>query len=205
MTKDDVMLQHYIDTINQDCFDEYDILDFLIFIRERINKASYQAIYDFCDLMAHRNRDDGRAMQSIRAAIDNKYATSRKTGHVLGYEGIPSHMWEREWNQLAAEYHFTITPERLNDISLCIISLSQGTKYDDANGHHGEMAIFQNKGGFLSLSTSEGRPDSYHICYFKAGPYKFLVEFEAGYITVPVETIREDGKLRLKTPTEYII
>ena len=48
------IFKHYKYVIENRKFDEYDILGFLIFVRNFISKDKYKYIYEFTDLVAHR-------------------------------------------------------------------------------------------------------------------------------------------------------
>lgn len=94
--KEMTMLNHYRSIIENRSFDEYDILGFLIFIRARIR--SYKLVLEFCDLIAHRERNQGYVMHCIRVAIEANYEFAKKSMAVKGYNGIRWEQWKAEWN-----------------------------------------------------------------------------------------------------------
>ena len=69
--KEQIILNHYKTIIEKRAFDEYDILGFLIFIRAWVTNDG--VIREFCDLIAHRERNQGRVMRCIEGAIKNDY------------------------------------------------------------------------------------------------------------------------------------
>lgn len=73
--KEQIILNHYKTIIEKRAFDEYDILGFLIFIRAWVTNDG--VIREFCDLIAHRERNQGRVMRCIEGAIKNDYESAR--------------------------------------------------------------------------------------------------------------------------------
>lgn len=205
ITKREIILKHFVEKISSNTFDEYDILAFLIYIRESLPKKEFPIIRDFCDMIAHRDRDRGLAMDSITAAIENQYEIAKDRKHIVGYKGINQEKWEKEWSALGTQYDLIIDESLLREISLCILSLAQETEYKDKDGNYGKMVLFQTSDDYLALCTTEGKPHSYFICFFKVGPFEFKKMFPAGRIVEPVETIRIDSTLRLKDTRDYII
>ena len=94
-TKERVILKHYKEIIENHLFDEYDILGFLIYIREKLDKGNFKFIPEFADLVAHRHRDKGIVMDNIREAIINDY--QRENNKVKRYHGIKWKTWRKEW------------------------------------------------------------------------------------------------------------
>ena len=75
--KNDVILSHYKYLIENYLFDEYDILGFLIFIREQIDDSRCHFVKEFCDLIAHRTRDEGIIKDNIKNKSDINYLERR--------------------------------------------------------------------------------------------------------------------------------
>lgn len=69
--KNNIILEHYKKLFTNYMFDEYDILGFLIFIREQIDKSTCQFIQEFADLIAHRTRNQGIIRENIVRSINN--------------------------------------------------------------------------------------------------------------------------------------
>lgn len=110
-----VILQHYKNKIEEQLFDEYDILGFLIFVRSYIGlSADFKTINEFSNLIAHRKRDRGRVMESIEVAIKNNYEVAKGTKKIKGYNGIHYNEWEKEWYKLGEKFDikFYIFKER---------------------------------------------------------------------------------------------
>lgn len=204
--KETLMLKHYKNLIENQSFDEYDILGFLIFIRRHIDgKCEYTYLQEFADLIAHRERDQGLIFNSIKAAAKNSYQTRKDGRKVVGYNGISYQTWVMQWKELGKNYQILIDPSIVKEITLCVFSLAQHTQYDDKNGYAGKIDIFQGKDNSLAMATSEQSPSSLFVCFMKSGKYDFIRTLPAGYLKKPVETIRENGKLRLKDEDGYII
>lgn len=190
------IFNHYKYLIEKNSFDEYDIWGFLILIRNYIDKIQYRGIFEFCNLIAHRNRDRGIVMECIEKAITNNYATLPDSKAVMGYQGIAKERWEKEWSLFATQYDVSISKQAMADLMLCMFSLAQDTEYSSLQGA-GKIVVFQGKNGVLSLVTTEGLLDSQYVCFSQFGPYKFLYEYSAGKITDVVETKRVGTELQL--------
>lgn len=90
------ILEHYKIIIENENFDEYDILGFLIFSRNYLDK-NLKCIGEFTDLIVHRNRDRGIVMNNIKNTIKNNYAYNEETNKVIDYKGIGEKEWGDEW------------------------------------------------------------------------------------------------------------
>ena len=203
--KGKMILYHYTNLLETRKFDEFDILGFLIFIRDYVSSSDYPYIRDFAHLVAHRRRNIGRAMRCITVAIENEYLLVSGTNKVDGYHGVQYSDWEHEWVQLANKFQFNIDNETILEITLCVFSLAQFTEYDDDKGHKGFIDLMQGLDGSLALYTHEGTPQSLYVCFALAKGFNFITEMPAGHILSPVYTIRENGILRLKSELEYLI
>ena len=84
--KEQIILNHYKTIIEKRAFDEYDILGFLIFIRAWVTNDG--VIREFCDLIAHRERNQGRVMRCIEGAIKNDYECIAGSKKVKGYHNM---------------------------------------------------------------------------------------------------------------------
>lgn len=106
--KEQLMLRHYSKLLDEFLFDEYDILGFLMLIREHIRKSkSYPCILEFADLIAHHERDQDLVFDAIKTAIENGYKTSDGK-RVIDYKGIDETTWKSEWNQLLTELNISV-------------------------------------------------------------------------------------------------
>ncbi len=194
-----VILQHYKNKIEEQLFDEYDILGFLIFVRSYIGlSADFKTINEFSNLIAHRKRDRGRVMESIEVAIKNNYEVAKGTKKIKGYNGIHYNEWEKEWYKLGEKFDIKFTPKIIKEVTICIFSIAQFTEYKSGN-YSGRIEILRSENS-LHLVTTEGEPKSLFITFFivtmdstqKIESEKFYPVFE------PVEAIRINGKLELR-------
>lgn len=190
------ILKHYKSVIENRLFNEYDFLGFLIFIRSYIQKRKCPGIYELCDLVAHRNRDRGIVMDCIEKAIANNYETLPNSKAIRGYQGIEKEQWESEWKRIGIMFQINISAQTTLEIMLCLFSLLQNTEYFSNSGS-GKIVLVQGKEGVLSLATTEGKSDSFYVCFSKYGPYSFCYEYPAGIITDIVETKRIQNELQL--------
>ena len=165
--KEKMMLAHYRALIQDNTFDEYDILGFLIFIRRHIRHNEKMAyIEEFTDLIAHRERDRGIIVNSIRNAKANAYNTEAGTKTVIGYHGLKMDRWIKEWEGLEEACSISFSSTTMHEISLCICSLCQGTHYKFGDNQVGKIELIQSNDDCLGLVTSEGLPNSLYICFF---------------------------------------
>ena len=70
--KERLMITHYFGLLAENSFTEYDILGFLMVLRQELDSEKYKYIYDFANLIAHRSRNQGVAMDAIKGALSGK-------------------------------------------------------------------------------------------------------------------------------------
>jgi len=202
--KEIAILNHYRNIIEQKKFDEYDILGFLIFIRRHIEKE-YTYIFEFANLIAHRERDHGIVMKCIAGAIENQYQTKKNGKTVIGYSGMRYETWVNEWKRFAEQYNFTLDKNIIKEITICVFSLAQYANYDDKKGHTGHIELFMGKDHSLGLTTVGNEPGSLYVCFAKCENFVFKIELSAGHFKAPIETERINGVLMIKYMDEYIL
>lgn len=203
--KETKMLQHYKFILENRMFDEYDILGFMIFIRRHLPAKKYEYIRDFSDLIAHRERDKGIVVGCIAAGAKNNYALNADGKTLKGYHGIDTRKWNAEWQELGKEFGIGINADIIKEITLCIFSLSQHTKYVCKDGISGTIKLFFATDDFIYLATSENQGSARWVCFAKCGSLVFVRDYTKGYLKKPVETKRENGVLRLRDEDGYII
>lgn len=201
--KEQLISTHFKNIIEKREFDEYDIYGFLIFIREHI-KSESKVVIEFCDLIAHRKRNQGIVKRCIEVAESNNYKTIPNTNIVSGYKGIRYDMLKTELECILELFGIDFSDDTIKEIVICIFSLTQFSKYEWKDGV-GEIILSQGKGGKLSLYTDSGKKNSLRVCFSELEGIDFKKEFSWGIIDLPVETTRKDGKLRLFDGTDYII
>ena len=205
--KNNIILEHYKKLFINYMFDEYDILGFLIFIREQIDKSTCQFIQEFADLIAHRTRNQGIIRENIVRSINNSYKCNSK-GKVIDYKGIEWEAWVNEWEKLGSQIDCDFLKDNkklLKQITVCIISLAQDTKYYDKDVIIGKVEPFVDGSNNLSLVTTEGNPNSLMVCLMKCGPFNNIVDNNNGFFDYPIETKRENGLLCLYYNDEKIL
>lgn len=204
--KADLILKHYKNIIENKEFDEFDILGFLIFIRSYIeNDINFNSIKEFSDLIAHRERDRGKIMNSISNAIKSNYFYDINTKKVSGYTGISEMTWKKEWKDLGNKFNIQIDDIVIKEITLCIFSLAQKSIYNK-DGYSGVVEFDAiSKDGEIALLTTEGNTNSFYICFLKYGGYKVDSKCDVEPILDIVYTFRDNGKLKLKCKSDTII
>ena len=204
--KEEQIRIHYKKMIETNLFDEYDIMGFLIFIRRHIEKDKFPNIIEFAHLIAHRKRDRGKVNDCIVNAIDNKYQTDSGSQRVKDYDGMRYEDWVKEWKEFGEIIDINFTDNVIKDLTVCVFSLSQFASFEDRNMKGaGLLELFVGEKGELSLVTTEGEPHSPYVCYSMCGNFKVCRNIPMGHLRNPVETIRVDGKLRLKDADGFLI
>ena len=178
--KAESIMNYYRQLIQNQEFDEYDILGFLIFIRNSIkSNGKYPFIVEFTDLIAHRERERGIIMNCIRKAIYNKYRYYKKSRKICGYRGIQEKDWRNEWISFGEKFGININEDIIREITLCIYSLAQKTQYNDKNLYVGRIEFYIEKStGTITLLTTEGNKDSLYICFSKYKGYEITECYE---------------------------
>ncbi len=202
--KAELILEHYKKIIEHRMFNEYDILGFLIFIRTFANASRYPFIHDFCDLIAHRNREWGNVMDCIKSCVLYHCETLPGTNIVKGYHGMRYTAWEEEWNKLGLELGIRLSAIIIIEITICVFSLAQYTVYDDKKGNRGRIELCQNDYS-LALTTVADGEYTFFVCFAEVKVFDMKKKYPFGHIDEIVETERTDGILHLKTATAYII
>ena len=206
--KERLMIAHYFGLLAENNFTEYDILGFLMVLRREMDKEKYKYIHDFSNLIAHRNRDKGVAMDAIKGAIDSNYEFIAGTRKIKGYHGVPYDKWVSEWKNLAANFSKQLSDETIHDITICVFSLAQNTIYTKTctkegktKRYGGKMDLLGSKDGELMLGTAENEQNL--SIWFASTSNKKLEDLKP--INATVETFRKDGILHLGTRDGAII
>ena len=206
--KERLMITHYFGLLAENSFTEYDILGFLMVLRQELDSEKYKYIYEFANLIAHRSRNQGVAMDAIQGAIDNGYKIIDGTTKIRGYHGIPYDKWKTEWQNLSACFSMQLSDEAVHDITICVFSLAQNTVYNKTETkdgvtkrYSGKMDLFGSKDRELMLGTAENEQNL--SIWFASTSNKKLEDLKP--INATVETFRKDGILHLGTIDGAII
>lgn len=206
-SKELINLQYYRDLIERRKFDEYDIIGFLVLIREHINKKLNPLFFDIANGIAHRKRNKGRIFDSIYFAILNNY-TINQNGHVDGYHGIFYDEWKLECANLSKQFSIKMTPIISIELAVCVFSLIHHSKYEtNEHSHNKEITI---KGSIelitdqnsLSILTSDD-VNGITICFMKIENIEILKK--DFFIMNVVETYRKNKFLYLRSKDEVIL
>lgn len=207
--KAQAILKHYKDKFESRSFDEYDIMSFLIFIRNYFNHINgIEIIKDFSHLVAHRKRDRGKIMEAIAFSIKNrekiaKGARENFNYKVADYPGIEYKDWEKEWFKLGDEFNITFTTEIIIEVTMCILSISQFTEYKSEDGKFsGELGMARSENA-LSLHTTHTvakneKPLSIIFFNLLINPSKVIKDEKFKIVDVPIEAVRVNGELKLR-------
>lgn len=197
--KEKMMISHYSSIFTDYNFDEYDVLGFLIVVRRVIrNNRKYRNILEFADLIAHRERDRGQAYNAMKQAISNQYAIDDKKKTVKGYNGITEDSWKNEWKKLFNELDILYSKRLMDEITLCVCSLANGSVYRKNEQSIGKMYVGLDT-ETIALLTTEGGNDSLSVGFFV---YKGITAEARSDYEFPQESFeakRIDGDLVLMT------
>ena len=191
------IFEHYKYIIEHRKFNEYEILGFLIFIRNFIRKNKYEYIYEFTDLVAHRKRDRGIIMESIANAIDNKYECVEGTKKLKGYKSIAEEDWKEQWVKFGKDYDIDLNEIIIKEIVLCIFSLAQKAVYIKNNKKGCIDIMTLSNSGSVSMITSELEGESPCVCFSKYNGYKVYIDFNGAFDKEILYAIRNNGVLQL--------
>lgn len=195
--KEKLILSHYKQSLENQLFDEFDLLGFFIFIRSFINKGTFPNIYEICDTVAHRKRNQGKAYTGIKNIIKNQYHIIGRGKKLQGANGITEKSWKHEWIRFGNDYSIKINDSIIQDISLCVVSLLQDVQIqDDQKKTFAYLKIFKFQ-NTLSTIITEGNDDSPSVIFFI--PRTTTEVICDGIIDDAVYTVRENEKLRLLT------
>lgn len=198
-----LILKSYKFKLEEFRFDELDILGFLIFIRQYITEQYFPAVQEFCDLIAHRNRDRGRAMRSIEKAYNNNFDVNEE-GKVKGSEGIYAKDWRDEWIRLFSKFGIEFSDAILKELTLCIISLAQETEYQSSIGS-GNLVVFIDDENNIDLCYRINSPNSLYVTFLKSGRWLLSDDCPKGDIQTPIITVRKNRQLRVKCEDQFIV
>lgn len=174
--KENLLMKEYKFKFVNNSFVEYDIYGFLILIRNYTKnfEKSYSYIIEFCDLIAHRERDRGLIMNTISRAIESKYKAD-KFGKIILVNGIDIKKWKKEWEKLSRSLNLDLTEKNIDEITMCIFSLAHGTIYNNfgnnytkkRHNHRGKVKIFRDINNNLYIGVGANRRNSKFFVFAK--------------------------------------
>ncbi|MBE6113950.1 MAG: hypothetical protein E7191_02620 [Erysipelotrichaceae bacterium] len=217
--KELVIFNHYKYLIENRLFDEFDILGFLIFIREYVDESKYIIISEYCNLIAHRTREHGKTMDAIKqleviapkvirstASYDvvNKKKKPAKR-YKLNNAGIKESEWNKELDSFFQEYGIQVNEQIKKEFILCIFSFAQNTNYENGNvnGKAELLQMLADNTLILTITLTDGTKSPVFV-FSIVGPFNFLKKLKNPTIEEAVVTKRENGELRLLIGDEYL-
>lgn len=210
--KEIINLKKYKELIENRKFDEYDIIGFLILIRPYLNNTT-QFVLDFANGIAHRERDRGHAFECIMDAAKNGYHVD-SNGKVIGYSGINEVEWNKEWNDISKHFSIKITPIIISEITLCIYSLFQFSKFRYSNDiikkkpelkdYQGTFELLIDNSNNLHFCTSEQKTKRM-VCYGRIKNTQVDSKYKNKFFKSAVETSRINKKLYLMYNGEKVL
>lgn len=200
-------LQHYKKLIENRKFDEYDIMGFLVLIREYINPKKNPIIFDIANGTAHRTRNRGKIYDCIYFAILNNYSIG-DDGHVEGYHGVLDSELESECSSLSKQFNIKITPIISVELAVCMFSIIHRSKYETNDKSlkkeitiRGSIEMMTSENS-LSILTSDDI-NKITVCFMKIKNIDVMLKNE--FITTTVETYRKNKFLYLRSEGKDIL
>ena len=200
-------LEHYKQLIENRKFDEYDIMGFLVLIREYLDSKKNPIIFDIANGTAHRKRNKGKIYDCIYFAIQNNYSID-KNGHVEGYHGVFDSEWKLECTNLSKQFNIKITPIISTELAVCMFSIIHRSRYEtDKKLNNKKLSI---KGSIemmtgensLSILTSDDI-NKITVCFMKIENIDVIEKNE--FIMNAVETYRKNKFLYLRSNGKDIL
>ncbi len=209
--KEEQLFLYYWNRIVGREFDEHDIYSLLILIRGLNPKGEIPLhIRDYGDLIAHRRRNRGAAIDAISGAKSNHYEIN-SSNKVKGYKGASLEEWEKEWNELAILTKQSSLPnETIREIVLCIMALSQFVQLNKSEDEiDAEFTLHLGNHNKIALCTHEKGNNNVYATYTVLDKIEIIHPecYEDAHYQIcdPVEAIRENGVLRLRTERGYLL
>ena len=200
-------LEHYKWLIENRRFDEYDIMGFLVLIREYLDQKKNPIIFDIANGTAHRKRSKGKIYDSIYFAILNHYSID-DDGHVEGYHGVLDSEWKLECFHLSEQFDIKITPVISLELAVCMFSIIHRSRYEtDNKSVNKEISIkgsieMMTGNNSLSILTSDDI-NRITVCFMKIENIN-IIEKNKLRMNV-VETYRKNKFLYLRSDGNNIL
>ena len=206
-TKERFLLEIFKSKFQSRSFEEIDVNSFLIFLRshfEKNEKSLFSYYHDCGNLVAHRKRSAGIALQSIQSAIDNHYSIKSNSTEIQGYNGIDTMQWNEQWLNLGKAINISFTNEIIREITLCVLSILQFSQYSfpksskniSSSAPIGVMYLIQGKDQ-LVICSHENKPTSPYVTYCKLDKVSFIKRYDNFVVKDATYAKREAGVLRL--------
>ncbi len=192
MDKRNGILKHYVKRFNTMLFDEYDVMGFLILIRNQELKEYSPVLYDFSNIVAHRDRTKGIVFNAMNSAFKYGYKLNLK-GKVTGFTSPSIQSVISEIKQIADQYMITATKDFIMEFILCLMSIGQHVVCEENQRFLCKLELMQGADNTLALIAMGSEAS---VCYLH---YNYKVDFKqtysAGWIRDAIEMIRVNGKL----------
>ncbi len=155
-------------------------------------------------MIAHYERDRGLVFDAIKTAIDNGYKTTDGK-RIIDYKGIDETTWISEWDGLLTELNISVNKRLLDEITICICSLANGSSYYNEKSRHSGIMYLGFSENKIALVTTEGERNSLHITFFVYSGISLNVDRKYDFGKWIGETVRENGSLRMRDKSgDYI-
>ena len=191
-TKEKYIIRNFREKFEKRAFDEIDVCFFVILLRSHLDKNEFPYICDFGDSIAHRERDRGKAFDSIKNSKDNEYKTQHDSKKLIGYDGIDNELWKREWMKLGQKLSIHYSDIAINELLLCYISSMQFSQFENL----GEMRIVISEKD-ISLATAAKTPSSPYASFAVLKNVDFKTPKTSRLVENAVFTIRKNNELQL--------
>lgn len=195
--KEKSMTNHYLKLFSTKDFDEYDVYGFLILIRDYAKGW----LKDFSHLIAHRIREKGKLHNLLEKVLlesgKNGEIVLNKDGRtVKGYKSLQTSSLQNEIRQFVNKYGYVLDDDTLNQIVLCIFSITHLSecKFDNL-GMARMRLIINNKNELWLCAEIKYDGDWKETISFAGLKYNPIETSSIGWwLNKPIEVLRHDDK-----------
>lgn len=204
------LIHYHCKKLSSHTFDETDLLALIVLCRQYLNPKDQGLIRDFGDLIAHRKRNRGIAVDAITKADAYSYSRFNDNGRniIRGYKGIDETKWKDEWTRLGQRFNCVFDDKAIEELSLCAISLLQFTEYEQKvrcskllfwkkKKIHATINLLQSDNKKLIAYTIEDTSKT-PVTYMCLDNVDYKMMYPGRTITDPVIAVRDSGTLILQ-------
>lgn len=204
------LLHFHCEKLSSHTFDETDLLTLIVLSRQYLNPKDQGLIRDFGDLIAHRRRNRGIAIDAIIKADSYGYSRINNNGRTVirGYKGIDETEWKTEWIRLGQRFNCVFDDKTIQELSLCAISLLQFTEYErkvrsskllfwKKRKIHATINLLQSDDKKLIAYTIEDKSKE-PVVFMCLNNVDYKIMYPGRTITDPVIAVRDNGTLILQ-------
>jgi len=222
--KEKQLLDFYHGKLKNADFDEKDILIFFILVRDVIKRsnslsnADYDWILEIGDLVAHRERKQGKIYANLKAlsshikdCLDPTKNLNNLYGKVQNFNGLTLEQFAIMLNSLLKALCYShLEKSIVADILLCVFSIANRSRYieEGSRQNFGKVIVIIIK-DYIILASDDSNPIQHRIISKIPNVYG-ISEFDNDDFLVihcsnPITIIRNNGKLAIEYCDQDVI